>query len=131
MHKDVIDETYQNEQTVKWVNKTTKDKFKREMKQNYFNDENKLFNQPGRKYTQAESSYYTGGRGDWDNSERNNSYRGDNRRGGYRGQSRGGRYMRGGNRDDKNYVDLDDPERHQNNSVAQDRGQVDYGDLFG
>jgi hypothetical protein len=44
MHKDVIDETYQKEQTVKWVNKTVKDIYKKEMKQNYFKDENKLFN---------------------------------------------------------------------------------------
>ena len=99
------------------------------MKHNYFNDENKLFNQPGRKYTQAESSYYTGARGDWDSSPRNRDYRDRDRRG-FRGQSRGGRFMRG-NRDGEKYVDLDDPERHQNQSLAQNRGQIDYGDLFG
>ena len=80
------------------------------MKQNYYNDENKLFNQPGRKYTSAESSYYTrgGDRGGGD------SPRGD-RRGGYRGgRGRNPKWQ-------KEYVDYDDPDRSQNNQRAQDR----------
>jgi hypothetical protein len=91
----VIDETYQKESTKDWIEKTVKEKFKKEMKTNYYNDENKLFNQPGRKYTAAESSYYTRG-GD--------SPRGERR--GFRGQ-RGGRNFRY----QKEYVDYDDPDR--------------------
>ena len=114
-HNDVIEETYSKESTRDWIEKTVKEKFKKEMKQNYYNDENKLFNQPGRKYSQAESSYYTRGDG---------SPRGD-RRGGYRGRGRGGF-----NRYQKEYVDYDDPDRQQTKERAKDREQVDYSDLF-
>ena len=34
-HQDVIEETYKDESTIKWVEKTVKDKFKKEMKVNY------------------------------------------------------------------------------------------------
>lgn len=78
----MIDDTYQKDSTKEWINKTIKEKFKKEMKQNYYNDENKLFNQPGRKYTTAESSYYTRGDGS-PRGERRGGYRGRGGRGGY------------------------------------------------
>jgi hypothetical protein len=54
----------------------------------------------------------------FDGDERNNYFRGDGRRGGFRGGARGGRYTRGG-KDEKSYVDLDDPERHQNKGLLR------------
>lgn len=39
---------------------------KKAMKNYYYNDPNKLLNQPGRKYYPSETSYYTGNR-DWMN----------------------------------------------------------------
>jgi hypothetical protein len=43
-HLDIITETYNKDSTKDWIEKTVKEKFKKEMKQNYYNDENKLFN---------------------------------------------------------------------------------------
>lgn len=51
MHSDLIESTYQKETTIGWLNNTYREKNKKKMKANYFDDENKLFNQPGRKYT--------------------------------------------------------------------------------
>ena len=44
-HKDVIDETYERENTKEWLNKTLILSFKKQMKENYFNDEHKMTNQ--------------------------------------------------------------------------------------
>ena len=60
-----IEETYSKSKIKDWVMKTFKDNMRKEMKQNYQNDKNKLFNQPGRKYHPSETQYYTGNRGDW------------------------------------------------------------------
>lgn len=38
------------------------------MKQNYYADENKLFNQPGRRYHNSETSYYFNKDGEQGNS---------------------------------------------------------------
>ena len=121
MHCEIIEETYKREQTISWLSKTYRERNgnKKKMKTNYFDDDNKLFNQPGRKYSQAESSYYTGGggRGDLEGGSprnRDNRDRGDRGRG-FRGSYRGGRgFNRGNNTGDRQYVDLDDPERLQN-----------------
>ena len=102
MHADIIQETYSREQTISWLNKTYRERNgnKKKMKANYFDDENKLFNQPGRKYSQAETSYYTGGgRGDWEGgSPRNRDNRDGRDRGkGFRGSYRGRGSNRGNN----------------------------------
>lgn len=98
---------------------------KKEMKLNYLADENKLFNQPGRKYHTSESSY--------NYKEGYDTYR--EGRGGYRG-GRGNQRQRGGygNRyQGKEYIDYDDPKI--NESLARDkkddRELVDYTSLFG
>lgn len=60
-HADVLAETYERESTKQWLEEHTHSKFKKDMKQNYYADENKLFNQPGRKYHNSETSYYVSG----------------------------------------------------------------------
>ena len=87
------------------------------MKANYFGDENKLFNQPGRKYYGYESNYQSGGRDHYGD--------GGDSRGGYRG-GRGGYH--------NTYVDRDDPEYQKNQESRKPdtagRELVDYSDLF-
>ncbi len=56
-HNDVIDEAYERQSTKEWLENTIQKQMKKEMKQNYNADPNKLFNQPGRKYHFSESSY--------------------------------------------------------------------------
>lgn len=85
---------------------------KKEMRINYYNDENKLFNQPGKRYHNSESSYY---------------YNKDDPLG-----MRGGRGGRGGRgRGGKRYVDYDDPKVNENKQPKETRELVDYTDLFG
>lgn len=67
-HQDKVDEAYERESTRNWLDRNIQQKLKKEMKQNYYSDENKLFNQPGRKYHSNESSYYFNKGGD--NQER-------------------------------------------------------------
>jgi len=107
-HSDVVNETYERDSTKDWLERNIQQKLKKEMKNNYYSDENKLFNQPGRKYHSAESSYYFQDRG------------------GSRGRGRGGR---GGGRP-ANYVDHDDPKVNMAKAV-DGRELVDYSDLFG
>ena len=92
-HQDKVDEVYERESTKNWLEKNIQQKLKKEMKQNYYADENKLFNQPGRKYHSNESSFYQFNRGG-DNHER----------GGHFSRGRGGY---------KPYRDLDDPKMTQ------------------
>ena len=124
-HEDVVNETYERESTKDWLSRNIQQKMKKEMKINYYADENKLFNQPGRRYHQSETSYHynkdgenNGGRGGY------NSYRGD-RRGSGRGGNRGGY---------KKYIDYDDPKNNDSRAQQQNndnRELVDYSDLFG
>ena len=100
------------------------------MKANYFGDENKLFNQPGRKYYGYESNYQSGGRDHYgDGGDSRGGYRGG--RGGFRG-GRGGYQGRGGYHN--TYVDRDDPEYQKNQESRKPdtagRELVDYSDLF-
>lgn len=87
-HEDVVNETYERDSTKDWLSRNIKQKMKKEMKNNYYNDENKLFNQPGKRYHQSETSYQFNKDGD------------KNQRGRHQGQNRGGF---------KRYVDYDDP----------------------
>ena len=48
-HKDVIDETYEKESTKDWLNKTLNKNFKKQMKENYITDDQKLTNMIGRR----------------------------------------------------------------------------------
>ena len=110
------------------------------MKQNFYNDPNKLLNQPGRKFHNSETSYYTGSR-DWANqadsgpgqASRDTGF-GGRPRGRGRGDSmgRGGGPSRGGYRNNKEYVDWDDPNENAKNLKKKDddRDLVDYSDLF-
>lgn len=43
-HQDKIDETYQKKSTKDWVERTFQKEMKRAMKNNYYNDPNKLLN---------------------------------------------------------------------------------------
>ena len=54
-HADVIDETYQKESTKSWLNKIIQHKLRKQMRQNYLDDFDKLLNQPGNrsKYSSA------------------------------------------------------------------------------
>ena len=116
-HKDVVDEAYEKQSTKDWLERNIQHKMKKEMKANYYADENKLFTLPGRRYHSSETSYYTQ-REDF------------NGRGGYRGRGgRGGR-GRGGY---KQYVDLDDPNVNEAKEARgpETRELVDYKDLFG
>ena len=102
---------------------------KKEMKLNYYADENKLFNQPGRRYHASESSYHFQRDGGFD-GQREGGYRG-----GYRGGRGGNRGGRGGysRYQGKEYIDYDDPK--VNESIARDkrddRELIDYTSLFG
>jgi hypothetical protein len=57
-HEDVVNETYERASTKDWLTRNIQQKMKKEMKQNYYADENKLFNQPGRRYHNSETSYH-------------------------------------------------------------------------
>ena len=119
-HQDHVDETYERESTKDWLKRTIQQKLKKDTKQNYFNDENKLMNQPGRKYHSNESSYY----------HQREDQQGSAGKGGYKGRSGGHRGSRGGY---KTYIDYDDPKMNENTNRAKeaDRQLVDYSDLFG
>lgn len=81
---------------------------KKEMKSNFYKDENKFFDRPGRKYSTNESGYYHQQRED-ERAER-----------------------RRGNKSQKDYVDFDDPAVNASmQRQKKSRDQVDYGDLFG
>lgn len=56
-HQDKIQEVYSKEQTQNWIKRRIRDKIKKEMKLNYENDENKLFNIQ-KKFDRTETSYY-------------------------------------------------------------------------
>ena len=43
-HNDVIDEAYERQSTKEWLENTIQKQMKKEMKQNYNADPNKLFN---------------------------------------------------------------------------------------
>lgn len=43
-HEDVINETYERDSTKDWLARNLQQKLKKEMKQNYYADDNKLFN---------------------------------------------------------------------------------------
>lgn len=117
---------------------------KKSMKNNYYDDPNKLMNQPGRpKYHPNETSYYTGNR-DWMTNQgegqggsrgeyNGRNQRGSSRGGGNFGGNRQGQGFRGGYKNYRDYIDYDDPNMNQQNSKKKedDRGQVDYSDLFG
>ena len=151
-HQDKIDETYQKKSTKEWVERTFQKEMKKAMKNNYYNDPNKLLNQPGRKYYPSETSYYTGNR-DWiaeSGAGGPGGPQGSNRdgpgmaaqarsnygqRGGGGGPQRGGsRQGRGGYRSGyRDFVDYDDPAENAKNAKKRDddREMVDYSDLFG
>ena len=83
---------------------------KKEMKDNYYKDENKYFDRPGRRYNSNESSYHTHREsegGDRQGSSGNGDRRGPRNNGG--GQYRNRQFSQ---RDD--YVDYDDPEVNAN-----------------
>lgn len=46
-HAEAIDETYAKESTKEWLNKTIQHKLRKQMRQNYLDDLDKLLNQPG------------------------------------------------------------------------------------
>ena len=106
-HQDVVDETYERQSTKEWLERNIQQKLKKEMKSNYFADENKLTMVPGRKYHASESSYF---------------FKGDQKRGrgGFRGRGR------------STYIDHDDPRMNEQKEKKTDgRELVDYSDLFG
>lgn len=49
-HEDVVNETYERESTKDWLSRNIQRNMKEEMRANYYADENKLFNQPGKRY---------------------------------------------------------------------------------
>lgn len=118
-HQDIVDETYERESTKDWLQRNIQQKLKKDMKQNYFKDENKLMNQPGRKYHANESSYY----------HQRDDQQGSGK-GGYKGGRGQGQRGRGGFR---YYVDYDDPKVNETNAKTKVGGRelVDYSDLFG
>lgn len=118
-HEDVVNETYERASTKEWLSRNIQQKMKKEMKQNYYNDENKLFNQPGRRYHNSETSYFFNKDGDQQNRGQNNYQRGKQ---GIRG-----------NRNFKKYVDFDDPKTQETRDQQKNESRelVDYSDLFG
>ena len=57
-HQDAIDEIYERESTQAWLEETIQKEMKKEMKNNFYKDENKFFDRPGRRYSANESGYY-------------------------------------------------------------------------
>ena len=121
-HQDQIDQVYARESTQQWLKDTLKKEMKKEMKDNYYKDDNKYFDRPGRRFHSNESSYaHRDSEGDKNGS--NGDRRGP-RNGG--GQHRPRQFSQ---RDD--YVDYDDPEVNANMQKTKAREQPDYSDLFG
>lgn len=114
-HKDVIDETYERENTKEWLNKTLILSFKKQMKENYFNDEHKMTNQSSRRNQQSNSI--------------NHQHQGNKFR------KSGCQFPNDDAATQKPYIDYDDPEvnakRHAARDSANARQLVDYSDLFG
>lgn len=115
-HADQIDQVYARESTQQWLEETLQKEMKKELKHNFYNDDNKFFDRPGRRYHSNESSYaHRDADGDRYGDRRNN-------------RNSGGQNRRFSQKDD--YVDYDDPEVNANLQKQKTREQPDYSDLF-